>query len=101
VKMAVTFPPIRHPCHMGIDFPTKEELLAHRVAEGVLDPAETALEVAKEIGVDEFYYNDIEGLSEALSIPKDSLCFACVTGDYSKLRARCQAETEESVKVKS
>ncbi len=99
VKMAVTFPAIRHPCYMGIDFPTKDELLAHRVAEGETDPGKTADKVAKEIGVDEFYYNDIEGLSEAIGIPKDSLCFACVNGDYSKLGALPQARPEERVKA--
>ncbi len=97
VKMAVTFPPIRYPCYMGIDFPTKEELLAHRVAEGESDPASLAEEVAKEIGVDEFFYNDIEGLSKSIGLPKDSMCYACVTGDYSKLGL--QVRPEERVKA--
>ena len=95
--MAVTFPPIRYPCYMGIDFPTKEELLAHRVAGGESDPASLAQEVAKEIGVDEFFYNDIEGLSESIGLPKDSMCYACVTGDYSKLGL--QVRPEERVKA--
>ena len=88
VKMAVTFPAIRHPCFMGIDFPDREQLLAHRVAEGEVDPSLTGSKVAQAIGVDEFYYNDIEGLSEAIGLPADSLCFACVTGDYTKLGIR-------------
>lgn len=100
VKMAVTFPPIRHPCYMGIDFPTKEELLAHKVAGGEVDPGKLAQEVAKEIGVDEFYYNDIEGLSEAIGLPKDSMCYACVTGDYSKLGFRPEVRPEEKVEAR-
>ncbi|MBI3840521.1 MAG: amidophosphoribosyltransferase [Thaumarchaeota archaeon] len=87
VKMAVTFPPIRHPCFMGIDFPSKEELLVHQVAGEQDSVAETASKVAKAIGADEFFYNDIEGLSEAIGLPEDSLCFACINGDYSKLTA--------------
>jgi amidophosphoribosyltransferase len=99
VKMAVTFPAIRHPCFMGIDFPDREELLAYRVARGEADPAKTAEEVAKAVGVDEFYYNDVEGLSRAIGLPEDSLCFACVTGDYSKLGFRPPALAEEEVKA--
>ncbi|HXW36292.1 MAG TPA: amidophosphoribosyltransferase [Nitrososphaerales archaeon] len=87
VKMAVTFPPIRHPCFMGVDFPSKEELLVHRVADEDDSLSETEAKVAKAIGVDEFYFNDIDGLSEAIGLPKESLCFACINGDYSKLTA--------------
>ncbi len=84
IKMAVTFPAIRHPCFMGIDFPSRDELLAHAVAEGDGEK-ETARKVGRALGVKEFYYNDIEGLAEAIGLPADSLCFSCVTGDYSKL----------------
>ncbi len=85
IRMAVTFPPIRHPCFMGIDFPSSEELLAHQVAKEEADFAKIAQKVGEAIGVEEFTYNDVEGLSEAIGLPKDSLCFACVNGDYSKL----------------
>ncbi len=98
VKMAVTFPPIRHPCYMGIDFPTKEELLAHKVAGNEPDLAKTAELVAKEIGVEEFYYNDIEGLAAATGLPKDSMCYACVTGDYSKV-SEPRVRSERSVEA--
>lgn len=87
IKMAVTFPPIAHPCLMGIDFATEEELLAHQLAKGETDKTSTAAKVARAVGADEFFYNDVEGLSQAIGLPKDSLCFACVTGDYSKLGA--------------
>ncbi|HME18830.1 MAG TPA: amidophosphoribosyltransferase [Nitrososphaerales archaeon] len=97
VRMAVTFPAIRHPCFMGIDFPDREELLAHRVARGEQDAVKTANEVAKAVGVDEFYYNDVVGLSEAIGLPEDSLCFACVTGDYSKLGFRPPVLAKEEV----
>jgi amidophosphoribosyltransferase len=95
VKMAVTFPPIRHPCRMGIDFPTREELLAHQVAEDEVEPEELAARVGSALDAEEFYYNDIDGMSEAIGIPKEKLCFACVDGDYSKLGAVLPLQTEE------
>ena len=97
VKMAVTFPPIRHPCFMGIDFPDTKELLAHEVAKDGDSVAETAAKVARAVGADEFYYNDIDGLSEAIGLPKESLCFACINGDYSKLTAALPLKTREEL----
>lgn len=97
VKMAVTFPPIRHPCFMGIDFPDTRELLAHEVAKDTDTVSDTAAKVGRAIGADEFYYNDIEGLSEAIGLPKDSLCFACINGDYSKLTTAPSLKTQEEV----
>jgi amidophosphoribosyltransferase len=98
VKMAVTFPAIRHPCFMGIDFPRKEDLLAHQVAGEENDPSKLAKKVAKAVGVEEFFYNDLEGLSEAIGLPQKSLCFSCVTGDYSKLGSKIQPVEDEEVK---
>jgi amidophosphoribosyltransferase len=97
VKMGVTFPPIRHPCFMGIDFPSTQELLAHQVARDDDSVSETATKVAGAIGADEFFYNDLDGLSEAIGLPKDSLCFACINGDYSKLTTA--PKTEEKVQT--
>jgi amidophosphoribosyltransferase len=99
VKMAVTFPAIRYPCFTGIDFPSRDELLAHRVAQGEEAPEKTAEKVAVAVGVDEFCYNDIEGLSEAIGLPADSLCFSCITGDYSKLGVRPPLLSEEGVEA--
>jgi len=101
VKMAVTFPPIKHPCRMGIDFPTREELLAHRVAEDETEPRELAAKVGSALDAEEFYYNDVDGMSEAIGIPKEKLCFACVDGDYSKLEAVLPLQTEERSMVGS
>jgi amidophosphoribosyltransferase len=97
--MAVTFPAIRHPCFMGIDFPDPEQLLAHVVADGEKDPAREAAKVAEAIGVESFFYNDVDGLCEAIGLPKDSLCFACVTGDYSKLGVQPPIAASEEAKA--
>ncbi len=85
VRMAVTFPPIAHPCYMGVDFPSRQELLAYQVANGDNSVATIGKKVGKAIGVAEFQYNDIDGLAEAIGLPKSSMCFACINGDYRKL----------------
>ena len=99
VYMVVTFPPIRHPCYMGIDFPTREELLANRV-DGEADTiAEINKRVAKEIGVDGMGYNDIPGLSQGIGLSQDEMCFACVSGVYLGLKKDPVIRTREEMKA--
>jgi len=98
VRMVVTFPPIAYPCYMGVDFPSREELLAHQVANGDHSISTIGDKVGKAIGVEEFHYNDIEGLSQAIGLPQSSLCFACITGDYSKLGMTPNLRTKKAMK---
>jgi amidophosphoribosyltransferase len=99
VKMVVTFPPISHPCYMGVDFPSRAELLAHQVANGDDNLESIGKKVGKAIGVEEFHYNDIEGLSQAIGLPKSSMCFACINGDYSKLGIDPSFRTKKEMKA--
>lgn len=99
VYMVVTFPPIRNPCYMGIDFPTREELLATRVDGYEVDIPKLNARVAKEIGVDGLGYNDIKGLSEGIGLHQDEMCFACVTGIYLGLKKDPVMHTREEMKA--
>jgi len=65
-----TFPPIRHPCYYGVDFQSREELMAH---------GKTVPEVEKAIGVDKLIYSEPKFLKEAIGVP---ICYACVSGKY-------------------
>ena len=49
-------PPIKHPCFYGIDIPTYEELIAHRMTES---------EIQDYLEVDALLYQTIEDLVEA------------------------------------
>ncbi|MCB1111763.1 MAG: amidophosphoribosyltransferase [Chlamydiales bacterium] len=71
IAFASTYPPIRHPCIYGIDFPRSEQLVAY---------GRDLEEIAEEIGVDRLVYNDIEGLKRAIDL--DDICAACLTGVY-------------------
>ena len=99
VFMVVTFPPIRHPCYMGIDFPTKEELLATTVDGDELNIPKLNVNVAREIGLDGLGYNDLTGLSEGIGLRSDEMCFSCVTGQYQGLKKKPVIRTREEMKA--
>ncbi len=73
IHMRICAPPIRHPCHFGIDMATQWELIAsHQSVE----------EIRQHIGADSLAYLTIEGLMRAVEQPKGSFCTACFTGEY-------------------
>lgn len=73
IHMRVSCPPIRHPCFYGVDFPTKEELLANN----------RNLEQIREfLEVDSAGYMSLEGLLSCAVFPADHYCTACWSGKY-------------------
>jgi amidophosphoribosyltransferase len=73
VHMLVSCPPHRYPCHYGIDFTSRGELIA----------AEKSVEeIRRFIGLDTLGYLPIEELVKATDIPQSDLCFACFDGNY-------------------
>jgi amidophosphoribosyltransferase len=73
VHMRVSCPPIRFPCYYGVDFPTREELLANNRK---LD------EIREFLGVDSVGYLSLEGMLSSAALPKDHYCTACWAGQY-------------------
>ncbi|MHB8533127.1 MAG: amidophosphoribosyltransferase [Solirubrobacteraceae bacterium] len=73
VHMRISAPPIKHPCHYGIDMSTREEMIAH---------GRTAEEVAAELGCDSLHYLSLEGVYEAVGTERRNHCDACFTGEY-------------------
>jgi amidophosphoribosyltransferase len=73
VHMRISAPPIKHPCHYGIDMSTREEMIAH---------GRTTEEVAAELGCDSLHYLSLEGVYEAVGATRATHCDACFTGDY-------------------
>jgi amidophosphoribosyltransferase len=73
VHLRISAPPIRHPCHYGIDMSSREEMVAHE---------RTVAEVANELGADSLAYLSIEGVYEAVGTPRAVHCDACFTGSY-------------------
>ncbi|MEA3406481.1 MAG: amidophosphoribosyltransferase [Chloroflexota bacterium] len=73
VHMRITSPPIRHPCFMGVDMATYEELIAHRMS---------VSEIKEYIGADSLGYLSLEGLVKAANRPADRFCLSCFAGEY-------------------
>jgi amidophosphoribosyltransferase len=84
VHMRISAPPIKHPCHYGIDMSTREEMIAH---------GRTAPEVAAELGCDSLHYLSLAGVYEAVGAgigaqrngahpPRNTHCDACFSGEY-------------------
>jgi len=73
VHLRISAPPIRHPCHYGIDMPTREEM----IADGRDVPA-----IAAELGADSLAYLSMDAVYEAVGSPADRHCDACFTGEY-------------------
>jgi amidophosphoribosyltransferase len=73
VHMRISAPPIRNPCHYGIDMSTREEMIAH---------GRTAAEVAAELGCDSLHYLSLDGVYEAVDGSADTHCDACFSGHY-------------------
>jgi amidophosphoribosyltransferase len=73
IHMRISAPPIKHPCHYGIDMSTREEMIAH---------GRTTEEVAAELGCDSLHYLSLAGVYEAVGASRTTHCDACFTGDY-------------------
>jgi amidophosphoribosyltransferase len=72
VHVAITCPPIAHPCFMGVDMGRHEDLIAHK---------RTVDEICDHVGADSLYYLSVEGMMRAVG-REDGFCQACFTGQY-------------------
>jgi amidophosphoribosyltransferase len=73
VHMRISAPPIKHPCHYGIDMSTREEMIAHE---------RSVQEIATELGCDSLAYLSLDGVYEAVGATRATHCDACFTGEY-------------------
>ncbi|MBF0449470.1 MAG: amidophosphoribosyltransferase [Candidatus Magnetomorum sp.] len=75
IHMRVSSPPHRYPCHYGIDFSTRGELIA---------ASKTEEELQNFLGLDSLHYISIDGLlkSTCTPNPETRFCKACFDGCY-------------------
>jgi amidophosphoribosyltransferase len=78
IHMRISAPPIRHPCHYGVDMSTSQEMVAH---------GRTVEEIAEELECDSLAYLSLAGVYEAIRSTRETHCDACFSGDYPLARS--------------
>jgi amidophosphoribosyltransferase len=76
IHLRISSSPIMHPCYYGMDFPSREELIANRFNGDVK-------EIEKYLEVDSLEYLTIEEMLEAVKdADSGNFCTACFSGEY-------------------
>ncbi len=73
VHVRVTCPPMRHPCFLGVDTATYDQLIAANLS---------VPEICEAINADSLSYLSEEGLLAATSRHRKEFCMGCFTGSY-------------------
>ena len=76
IHLRISSAPIMHPCYYGMDFPSKEELIATQMNGEIKS-------IEKYLGVDSLEYLTIDEMLEAISEANPAnFCTACFSGKY-------------------
>jgi amidophosphoribosyltransferase len=73
VHVRLTCPPMRHPCFLGVDTATYDQLIAANFS---------VPEICKAINADSLGYLSEEGLVASTGRPRTDFCMGCFTGRY-------------------
>lgn len=73
ITLVVSCPPIRFPCYYGIDFATRDELIAAK---------QTVDEICSFLELDGLHYLSLEAMIEAAGGDVEQFCLACFNGRY-------------------
>jgi amidophosphoribosyltransferase len=72
VHLYITCPPIKHPCFMGVDMGTYDQLISYH---------KNVEELRLHIGCTSLYFVSLEGMMRAMN-RTEGYCNACFTGEY-------------------
>jgi amidophosphoribosyltransferase len=81
VHLRITSPPIKHPCYLGVDMATYDELIAANY---------TVEEIREKTGADSLGYLSLDGLVASTGRKHEEMCLGCLTGDYPNVPATHQ-----------
>ena len=73
IHLRICAPPIKYPCHLGVDLATRKELIAANM---------TVEEIRKFVGADSLGFLSHEGLIRSVGIKENRVCMACFTGNH-------------------
>lgn len=80
VHIRISSPPVKFPCHYGVDFSFRGELIA---AQCQMD------EILERLDADSLHYLSIDGLLRSV-MHSDHYCLACFNGDYPVPCGECE-----------
>lgn len=95
VNVRISCPPVVSACYMGIDFPTRNELIAGKY-QAKYGNENFVNEIKNSIGADSLKYQTVEDLEDAINA-KTGLCNACLTGNYPLKSIKKVAKLENSI----
>jgi amidophosphoribosyltransferase len=78
VHLRITSPPIKHPCYLGVDMATYDELIAANY---------TVEEIREKTGADSLGYLSLDGLIASVGRSRDEMCLGCLIGEYPNVPA--------------
>jgi amidophosphoribosyltransferase len=73
VHVRIGSPPIKAPCYLGVDMPTREELIAS---------GKETQQVRESINATSLHHITLDALVQAIGLPREHLCTGCLTGGY-------------------
>jgi amidophosphoribosyltransferase len=93
VHVRLTCPPMRHPCFLGVDTATYDQLIAANFS---------VPEICKAINADSLAYLSEEGLVASTGRPRTDFCMGCFTGRYPQgIHEQLKGKVREPEKVPS
>jgi len=87
VHLRISAPPIRHPCHYGVDMSTRSEMIAHE---------RSVEQIAAELGCDSLAYLSLEGVYQAIDGERAHHCDACFSGEYPLPETEASAQAKDA-----
>ena len=73
IHLRICCPPMRHPCFLGVDTATYEELIGHRMS---------VEEIREFMGADSLGYLSLDRLIQATGRPREDFCVGCFNAEY-------------------
>lgn len=73
VHMRIASPPVKYPCFLGIDTPSKEHLIAANYS---------VEEIRDMIGADSLQYLTVDSIIDTIKNTKNGFCTGCFSGEY-------------------
>jgi amidophosphoribosyltransferase len=78
VHLRITSPPIKHPCYLGVDMATYDELIAANY---------TVEQIRERTGADSLGYLSLDALIASVGRKREDMCLGCLIGEYPNVPA--------------